>query len=218
MTLNLSKTIDWNAKRGEFAREDFSLTLIDNLLTEDSAEMLHLMLHTLPGWHQPDWGKDWFDLSSGYQQLINPKLVGLPSFCKSVIAAMGWPDELTLKGLFAVRCNGNSGLLPHADNADFILNLWTTPDRFNRQIGSGGMTVWNVKAPTTAAPEEFTNAEWVQSYLNSQSHARKMQIPYQFNRAILFDAKLFHTSQPIDFEGIFPKSMRTNLTFAFALR
>lgn len=76
MTLTLSDTTDWTAKRADFARPEFSLAIVDNLLTAESARAICRDLHALPGWHQPDWGKNWFDLSSGYQQLINPDLPG----------------------------------------------------------------------------------------------------------------------------------------------
>ncbi|NOR61598.1 MAG: hypothetical protein GQ535_03770 [Rhodobacteraceae bacterium] len=213
--MKISTHVDWDQVRTNLADQEFPLAVIDGIFLADSLISLASELHTQAGWRQPDWGADWFDLSSGYENIINPSLPDLTEFCTNIIEFVGLPASSRLKGVFAVRCNGNAGLLPHADNADFVLNIWTTPDRFNQNIGSGGMTVWNVKSPPEASPEQFTNADWVQKYIKDSGDVRKLHIPYRCNRAIFFDARLFHESQPISFIGNDKLSMRTNLSFAF---
>ena len=36
----------------------------------------------------------------------------------------------------------------HGDDADFSLNLWITPDSANLEPGTGGLVVWDKKAPS----------------------------------------------------------------------
>lgn len=214
--MRISETVDWNTVHTQVAATDFPLAIIDDFLERESLLSLGVELHSQEGWHQPEWGAEWFDLSSGYEHIVNPTVSGMTAFCRSFLALSGLPRSSKLKGVFAVRCNGSAGLLPHADNANFVLNLWTTPDRFNNVIGSGGMTVWDIKAPPEASPEQFTNAQWVQAFINEREGAKTLSIPYKWNRAILFDARLFHQSQSIDFVAADKTSMRTNLSFAFS--
>ena len=208
----LDPNIDWAMVRSTL-RGRFPVAVIDRVFTAEALRQVRKTLAASPEWHVPDWGRDAWDLANGFQRLVDPQIVGAADLCVETArrADMG---AVRLTSCFAIRCNGNAGLLPHADAADIVLNVWLTPDRFNCVPGSGGMTFWNRPVPEGVPKESFTNAAWVRRYLALSGPASRLQIPYRENRAVLFDGRMIHQSQPISFTSERSEEFRLNLTFA----
>jgi tetratricopeptide (TPR) repeat protein len=102
----------------------------------------------------------------------------------------------------------------HADDADLTLNLWITPDSANLDPSSGGIVVWNQRAPEDWSFDDYNSGgDRVRKFLQSQS-AEPTVVPYRANRAVLFEGHLFHQTDAFTFERGFT-NRRRNLTFLF---
>jgi tetratricopeptide (TPR) repeat protein len=102
----------------------------------------------------------------------------------------------------------------HADDADVTLNLWITPDSANLDPSTGGIIVWNQRAPKDWSFDDYNSGgDRVREFLQSQN-AQPTVIPYRANRAVLFEGHLFHQTDGFTFEPGFT-NRRRNLTFLF---
>jgi tetratricopeptide (TPR) repeat protein len=105
----------------------------------------------------------------------------------------------------------------HADDADVTLNLWITPDSANLDPSTGGIKVWNQRAPKDWSFDDYNSGgDRVREFLQSQK-AEPTVVPYRANRAVLFEGHLFHQTDGFTFASGFT-NRRRNLTFLFQRR
>jgi tetratricopeptide (TPR) repeat protein len=102
----------------------------------------------------------------------------------------------------------------HGDDADFSLNLWITPDSANLDPDSGGLVVWDQKAPSDWSFDDYNSGgDRVRQYLEERN-AESQVIPHRANRAVLFEGHLFHRTDGFSFAPGF-ENRRRSLTFLF---
>lgn len=102
----------------------------------------------------------------------------------------------------------------HADDADFSLNLWTTPDSANLDPSTGGLVIWDKTAPSDWSFNDYNSGgDRVRQFLRQQN-AESEIIPYRANRAVLFEGHLFHQSDGFTFAPGFA-NRRRSVTFLF---
>jgi hypothetical protein len=105
----------------------------------------------------------------------------------------------------------------HGDDADFSLNVWITPDSANLDPGTGGLVVWDKKAPSDWTYYAYNSGgDRVKQFLEDQN-AESHVIPYRENRAVLFEGHLFHRTDDFTFAPGFA-NRRRSVTFLFRRR
>jgi tetratricopeptide (TPR) repeat protein len=105
----------------------------------------------------------------------------------------------------------------HGDDADFSLNLWITPDSANLDPSTGGLVVWDKKAPSDWTYYDYNSGgERVRQFLQDHK-AESHVIPYRENRAVLFEGHLFHRTDDFSFAPGFA-NRRRSVTFLFRRR
>ena len=102
----------------------------------------------------------------------------------------------------------------HADAATVSLNFWITPNSANIESETGGMVVYRNETPPewqlTGYDQDISA---IRQFLSEQSD-KKVEIPYNENRAVIFNSKLFHeTSRPVFKPGY--ENHRINVTMLF---
>ena len=108
-----------------------------------------------------------------------------------------------------------NGIGIHADDAKVNVNLWLTSDEGNLDKDSGGMIIWKKK------PDKMSNFSDYNSSINSEkmlqdvSKADFIKIPYKSNRAIIFNSKLYHATDNINFDSKYI-NRRINVTFLYS--
>jgi hypothetical protein len=76
------------------------------------------------------------------------------------------------------------------------------------------MVVFSEPAPKSWRFHDYNvNAQKIYDHLN-QNHARGIGVPYQCNRAVLFDSALFHETDEIHFADHY-QGRRINMTYLF---
>lgn len=105
----------------------------------------------------------------------------------------------------------------HGDDADYSLNVWITPDSANLDKDSGGLVMWDKKAPSDWSYDDYNSGgEKVRAFLEEQK-AESTVIPYRENRAVLFEGHLFHKTDEFTFAPGF-ENRRRSVTILFRRR
>jgi hypothetical protein len=103
----------------------------------------------------------------------------------------------------------------HADDAAFSLTVWLTPDEFNLDPTTGGLTLYDVKRPVEMMPHEYLIAGSSGPYVAAHTRGQRAYVPYRGNRAVLFDARTFHVTSTPRFADGDVTQKRLNLSLAF---
>ena len=109
------------------------------------------------------------------------------------------------------------GINVHADFAIHNLNFWITPDEFNNNKNSGGLKVYDVPAPENWTFKDYNaSPDKIYKFLKD-NNASYINVPYKFNRAVLFNSSYFHETDLIDFKDEY-EGRRINMTYLFGHR
>ena len=109
------------------------------------------------------------------------------------------------------------GINVHADFAIHNLNFWITPDEFNNDKNSGGLKVYDVPAPENWTFKDYNaSPDKIYKFLKD-NNANYINVPYKFNRAVLFNSSYFHETDLIDFKDEY-EGRRINMTYLFGRR
>ena len=108
--------------------------------------------------------------------------------------------------------NNVEGVPPHADPADLNLNVWLTPNECVDDKEKNGMKIWLIKPPKEWSFISYnSNTEKIKDYIGTE---KPLDIPYKFNRAILFDSKYFHATSGVSMKKG-KLNRRVSFTFLF---
>jgi tetratricopeptide (TPR) repeat protein len=109
------------------------------------------------------------------------------------------------------------GINIHADFALHNLNFWITPDEYNNNKNGGGLKVYDTPAPDNWTFIDYNkNPEKIYDFLKD-NNAKCVNVPYKFNRAVLFNSAYFHETDEIDFKDEYV-GRRINNTYLFGNR
>ena len=104
----------------------------------------------------------------------------------------------------------------HADQASVNVNFWISPESANQEKNSGGLRVWNKLPPENWNFAEYNSLERspkIKEMLISNNVKEKV-IPYKENRAVIFNSKLFHSTDDFKFDNSY-ENRRVNITFLY---
>ena len=109
------------------------------------------------------------------------------------------------------------GINVHADFAAVNVNFWITPKEANINPNSGGLIVYDVEAPIEWDFKTFNNNEQKIREELKKSKGNTKVIPYNENRAVIFNSNLFHETDTYEFEEGY-ENRRINVTLLFGRR
>ena len=147
----------------------------------------------------------------------NPQSEVLGEIVECMVRQFG-VEELSLRNCWAIACDTNEVLFPHCDGGDLSLNLWLSPDD-NNASREGGMRFFDVKRTSEMTALEYASAKGgCVEFVERNSNRNSVSVEYAFNRAVLFDAWTFHSTDISSFHGVAGGFSRINLTFTFDVR
>jgi tetratricopeptide (TPR) repeat protein len=205
-----------NAKEiaARWSQSDPPIVVIDNLLTQDALEGLRRFCWGSTMWRRP--------YKSGY-------LGAMPEtgFACPLLAQIA--DELreifpTVIGEHGLRRSWGfkydsslSGIPMHADQAAVNVNFWISPGDANKDPDSGGLVVWDVKAPLDWDFARYNTDEAAIRAFLAEKGAKPIVVPHRANRAVIFDSDLFHETDKIAFKDGY-ENRRINVTMLYGRR
>ncbi|MBN9546002.1 MAG: tetratricopeptide repeat protein [Alphaproteobacteria bacterium] len=190
------------------------IVVIDNLLTAPALEALRRFCWGSTMWQRP--------YEKGYLGAVPargfacPLLAQIADELREVFPAVIGDHGLGLMWGFKYD-SSLSGIPMHADQAAVNVNFWITPDEANRNPGSGGLVVWDVKAPQDWDFERYNaDVPGMRAFLAKES-AKPIVVPHRANRAVIFDSDLFHETDQIEFRDGY-QNRRINVTMLYGRR
>ena len=200
------------AKR--WRQSDPQIVVIDNLLSEEALEGLRRFCWESTIWRQP--------YKSGYLGAMPetgfacPLLAQIADELRAVFPAV--IGDHGLRRTWGFKYDSSlSGIPMHADQAAVNVNFWIAPDEANRDPASGGLVVWDVKAPLDWDFARYNTDEAAIRAFLAEKGAKPIVVPHRANRAVVFDSDLFHETDKIVFADGY-RNRRINVTMLYGRR
>ena len=190
----------------------FNFVVIDGFIGAENREQLHFALLQHWAWHRRNW------ISSHlHNSRPNVPIIGKIAECL-LSKPVGVLQEMVVVDYWALLYANNIPGPIHADVSGYNLNLWVTPDEYNKNPDRGGLVLYDVKRAGSATDPSEVDPSAVRAFLSKHSSGETVRIPYRCNRAVLFDATTLHCTDKLDFDTSSPDGYRINLSIAFDRR
>jgi tetratricopeptide (TPR) repeat protein len=215
----LSPSLDTAAIERDYQERAPGITWVDGLLRPETLESLRRYCLDSTFWFD-------FRHANGYvgaffeDGFAAPLLLQIAEDLRAAAPAIF--KDYPLIQLWAFKYDAHlDGIEMHADIARVNVNFWITPDSANLEPDSGGLLIWDKKAPPEWGIDEFntSSAEGqakIRAYLEEQQ-AECVKVPYRQNRAVIFDSDLFHKTDSVRFAPGY-ENRRINVTMLFGKR
>jgi tetratricopeptide (TPR) repeat protein len=138
-------------------------------------------------------------------QIADEVRAGFPEILKDQPLAQIW----AFKGIEQGR-----GIDVHADDGAISINFWVTAHGANADPDRGGLIIHRKEPPPGWQINDYKeDVAAIRSHLGDAEQDR-IVIPYGANRAVLFDSRLFHETDAVDFQPGY-ENHRINITMLF---
>ncbi|WP_158817980.1 hypothetical protein [Methylocapsa sp. S129] len=207
----------WNreAVESEYLNDSNGVAVVDDFLTAEALESVRSFCLESTIWFTNRYAHGRF--GAFFREGFNsPLLLQIArEVAKAFPAIVG---DRTLRQLWGFKYGEQlPGETVHADFAAVNLNIWITPESANRDAATGGLYIYDCKAPLTWSFDEYNRRpELIRGFLRHRG-ARSRYIPYKVNRAIFFNSNLFHGTAPLDFRAGY-ENRRINVSFLYGDR
>ncbi len=210
----LNTATDYTALEAQFLQTEPAVIWWDQFLHPQALEALQAYCLQATIWrdYYPEEGYLGAFMDDG---LLTPLLFQLTRELRAALPRLLGSEPLSY--LWAFQYDSRSqGIRLHADQARFNLNFWLTPDTANLTPEGGGLLIWDQATPAHWSFEIYNEQRQqtvIQRWLEARQ-ARCQRIPYRQNRAVLFDSRLIHRSDPLCFQPGY-ENQRINVTMLF---
>ena len=211
----LSNTLDVDKITADYFSHTTGMTYFDDLLNPNSLASLRRFLLGSTIWSGVDehGGILGTRLKDG---LACPLLFQIADDLRQNFPAIFKDHQLTQ--LWAYKYDSHlRGSSLHADFAAINVNFWITPDTANLNPASGGLVVYEAEAPLDWNFKSYLrNPIRIREFL-TENDSGKTIVPYGGNRTVLFNSRLFHETDTLEFKQGY-ENRRINVTWLFGNR
>ena len=211
--INLNK--NWSDVEDEYLNSTNQIMFIDNFLSDEALNELRNFCLVSKVWHKEYRNKYLGAFSnSGF---ISPIHLQIAVDLQQKLPKLFGAHKLRKFWGFKYDSIIGKGINIHADFAIHNLNFWITPDEYNNDKNSGGLKVYDVPAADNWTAKDYnSNSNKIYKYLK-ENNANCTNVPYKFNRAVLFNSAYFHETDEINFKDEYV-GRRVNNTYLFGRR
>ncbi len=212
----LNPSLDVASIEARYHAKQPEVTFIDGLLNQEALDALRRFC-----WDATIWKKDYENGYSGAflgDGFASPLLFQVAEELRLKFPRIFRHHRLTQAWAFK-HDSTRRGLNIHADAAAVNVNFWITPDEANLNPKTGGLVVYDKEAPRGWNFKDYNsdrNKPKILAWLKEVG-AQAIKIPYQANRAVVFNSDLFHESDDISFKDDY-LSRRINITLLYGYR
>ena len=208
---------NWQDVEDEYFNSSNQIMFIDNFLSEEALIELREFCLVSKVWNKEYHNKHLGAFSAN--GFISPIHLQIAKDLQLKLPKLFGPHNFSQFWGFKYDATLGKGINIHADFAIHNLNFWITPDEYNNNKNSGGLKVYD--AP---APDDWPFANYNGGFKNDKiykflkdNNAKCTNVPYKFNRAVLFNSAYFHETDEIDFKDEY-EGRRINNTYLFGQR
>ena len=206
---------NWLDVEEEYLNSADQIMYIDDFLSEEALIELREFCLVSKVWNREYRNKYLGAFSD--QGFISPIHLQIAKDLKKELPKLFGPHKIEKFWGFKYDSTLGKGINIHADFAVHNLNFWITPDEYNNDKNSGGLKVYDVPAPDHWTFRDYnSNPDKVYKFLKD-NNANCINVPYKFNRAVLFNSAYFHETDEINFKDKY-EGRRINCTYLFGRR
>jgi hypothetical protein len=208
----VNSMLDFKTIQNEYCTSNPSICVVDNLLSDSFYTDLNIFYRCANIFKRP--------YPRGYVgTFLKTGMANKPILQFSLDLKNKLPDifkEYNLSQAWAFKYDSeHKGINIHADDAMVNVNIWLTPDSANLDKNSGGLIIWKKKPDDSASFEEFNSEHYTKKMFKDVNNADFIRVPYKTNRAVIFDSKLYHATDSINFDSKYI-NRRLNVTFLYS--
>jgi hypothetical protein len=209
----------WNASslEDEYLSSPPGIVVVDDFLSHECLRELQLFCLESTVWLTNRYARG--RLGAFFQDGFNcPLLLQIAQELRAALPRV-IGDRYPLRQMWAFKHTqeGSAQGNTHADFAAVNVNFWITPTQANLDPGSGGLLIYNLCAPRHWTFDVYNRrADLIARYLRERN-VRPLRIPYRENRAVIFNADLFHGTDALRFRTDY-ESQRVNVTMLYGNR
>ena len=199
----------------ESNKKKFQYIVLDNFLNKEALDKLYSFCLTNSIWNEFDYKNGYIGsfIENGFNsplimQISEEIKERYPNIFKNFKLSKAW----------GFKCNNQKkGIKIHADYSAINLNFWITPDEANLNKNKGGLLIWNKEAPKNWDFDKYNNDhKAIKNYLK-KTNPKMKRIKYKSNRAMIFNANLFHVTDECHFKNNYI-NRRINITLLYGKR
>ena len=203
---------NWQDVEDEYFNSEKQIIYIDDFLSEEALIELREFCLISKVWNS-EYSNKYFGAFSN-RGFISPIHLQIAIELKKKLPKLFGPHEIETFWGFKYDSTLGKGINIHADFAVHNLNFWITPDEFNNNKNTGGLKVYDTPSPENWPFKTYNNdTKKIYKFLED-NNAKCTNIPYKFNRAVLFNSAYFHETDEIDFKDKY-EGRRINMTYPF---
>ena len=208
---------NWQKVEDEYFNSEKQIIFIDDFLSDEALIELREFCLISKVWNK-EYNNKYLGAFS-YSGFISPIHLQIAIELKKELPKLFGPHKIEKFWGFKYDTTLGKGINIHADFAVHNLNFWITPDEFNNNKNTGGLKVYDAPSPdhwTFTDYNTFNEKKKIYQFLE-ENNANCINIPYKFNRAVLFNSAYFHETDEIDFKNEYV-GRRINNTYLFGTR
>jgi|TARA_Y100000294_G_scaffold178106_1_gene207566 Tfp pilus assembly protein PilF len=206
---------NWQKVEEQYFNSSKQIMYIDNFLSDEAIKELREFCLVSKVWNKEY--KDKYLGAFSDRGFISPLHLQIAIELKQKLPKLFGPHKLESYWAFKYDSTLGKGINIHADFALINLNFWITPDEYNNNKNSGGLKVYDVPAPEDWTFQRYNKDKHVIDKFLNDTKANCTNIPYKFNRAVLFNSAYFHETDEINFKDGY-EARRINTTYLFGHR
>ena len=206
---------NWQDVEDEYFNSSNQIIYIDDFLSDEALQELREFCLVSKVWNK-EYNNKYLGAFSE-QGFISPIHLQIAIDLKQKLPKLFGPHKIERFWGFKYDAKLGKGINIHADAAIHNLNFWITPDEYNNNKNSGGLKVYDAPAPDHWTFKDYNEGENKILNFLKDTNAKCTNIPYKFNRAVLFNSAYFHETDEIDFKDQY-EGRRINNTYLFGFR
>ena len=206
---------NWLDVEDEYLNSSNQIMFIDDFLSEEALIELREFCLVSKVWNK-EYNNKYLGAFSD-AGFISPIHLQIAIDLKEKLPKLFGPHKLGKFWGFKYDTTLGKGINIHADFAIHNLNFWITPDEYNNKKDTGGLKVYDAPAPDNWTFSDYNNNSGKIYKFLKDNNSNCTNVPYKFNRAVLFNSAYFHETDEIDFKDEY-KGRRINNTYLFGGR
>ena len=195
----LNKGLDIDKIENEYTSSDPEIVVIDNFISQEFLEELRVFFRCSNIFKYP-YPRGYIGAFLG-KGMANRALLEFSTELKNSFKKIFLNYHLSQAWAFKYDSK-REGIGIHADDAKVNVNFWITNDTANIDPESGGMIVWKKMPNENASFQEFNSPDAKEKMESDVKDVEFIRVPYKSNRVVIFNSKLYHVTDNINFKDI----------------
>ena len=207
----INQGLDFNHIENSYCSSNPEVVIIDNFLSNDFINELQVFFRCANIFKYP-YSRGYIGAFLG-KGMANRSLLEFSDELKKSFKRIFKNHYLSQAWAFKYDSK-QEGIGIHADDARVNVNFWITDSTSNKNPQNGGLIVWKKTPNLNASFNDFNSLKSIDKMSKEVENSEYIKVPYQSNRVVIFNSKLYHATDKIEFKDNYI-DRRVNVTFLY---